>query len=124
MRAVVVSDKESVIVQTPTATAGIRGSVFRVDVENDSSTDVLVYQGTVVVRPEALNQRDAGRRQTGKRQELEGPEGIEGPREVTLEDWITIVAGQQLRVDRSGSFSAWHFDRKRDAENRWVNYNT
>ena len=46
-------------VGTPTAVAAIRGTVFRVNASQDSTTDVLVYQGKVAVGPgEALKNSD------------------------------------------------------------------
>ncbi len=125
MKAVILSDKSSVAFDTPTATAGIRGTVFRVDVEGDASaTDVLVYEGKVVVKPEVIEKKQQGSADpAGERYEVGGPSEIEGPREVSLEEWITIVAGQQIRVEQSGNFSTWQFDAKKDSEDDWVRYN-
>ncbi|MBN1128094.1 MAG: FecR domain-containing protein [Chitinispirillaceae bacterium] len=109
-------------ISTPTATAAIRGTVFRVDMAADSATDVLVYQGKVAVKPVDTGATDSTGTPEG-RHEVKGPSEVEGPREVTLEEWITIVAGQQIRVERTGAHSTWQFDRKKDRQDAWVAYN-
>ena len=111
-------------VSTPTATAAIRGTIFRVDMAADSTTDVLVYEGKVAVKPADTLKQGGGRNvDTTARHEVEGPTEVEGPVEVSLEEWITIVAGQQIRVERTGSFKTWRFDRKKDKLDTWVKYN-
>lgn len=109
-------------VESPTAVAGIRGTIFRVDVGADSSTDVLVYEGKVAVGPGAALQ-DTTKKDTTGRKEVEGPGEVEGPQEVTLEKWVTIVAGQQIRVEKSGTFKTWQFDQSKDSTDTWVKYN-
>lgn len=109
-------------VESPTAVAGIRGTIFRVDVGADSSTDVLVYEGKVAVGPGTAI-RDTTKKDTTGRKEVEGPGEVEGPQEVTLEKWVTIVAGQQIRVERSGTFKTWQFDQSKDSSDTWVKYN-
>ena len=109
-------------VETPTALAAIRGTVFRVDMAADSSTDVLVYEGTVAVGagtavPGGL------RRDTTGRHEVEGPSEVEEPKEVTLEEWVTIVAGHQIHLDKVGNYRTWQFDAKSDSLDAWVKFN-
>jgi hypothetical protein len=108
-------------VETPTALAAIRGTVFRVDMAADSSTDVLVYEGSVAVGAGAAVTGGL-RRDTG-RHEIEGPNEVEGPKEVTVEEWVTIVAGQQIHLDKAGSFRTWQFDQKADSLDSWVKFN-
>ena len=109
-------------VSTPTATAAIRGTIFRVDMAGDSTTDVLVYEGKVAVKPADTGSKTEKGDTTG-RHEVQGPSEIAGPEEVTLEEWITIVAGQQIRVEPGGSHKTWQFDRKKDKQDAWVMYN-
>ncbi|MBN1129853.1 MAG: FecR domain-containing protein [Chitinispirillaceae bacterium] len=120
----IASGKTEFGVKTPTAAAAIRGTIFRVDMAADSATDVLVYEGTVEVKP-ADSGTVPGKTtpDTPGRHEAEGPVEIEGPQEVSLEEWITIVAGQQIRVEKTGSFKKWQFDRKKDRQDPWVKYN-
>lgn len=109
-------------IESPTAVAGIRGTIFRVDVGADSSTDVLVYEGKVAVGPGAAL-KDTTKKDTIDRKEVEGPGEVEGPQEVTLEKWVTIIAGQQIRVEKSGTFKTWQFDQGKDSTDTWVKYN-
>jgi hypothetical protein len=105
---------------TPTAVAGIRGTVFRILVNKDSSTNVLVYEGKVAVGPKDILTRAP--RDTSVK-EVDGPKEVEGPREITLEEWTTIVAGQQIHISSNGEFRTWQFDQKSDSTDSWVKYN-
>jgi hypothetical protein len=109
-------------VETPTALAAIRGTVFRVDMAPDSSTDVLVYEGSVAVGAGDAVQGGL-RRDTSGRHEVEGPSEVEGPKEITLEEWVTIVAGHQIHLDKVGNYRTWQFDTKSDSLDAWVKFN-
>ena len=110
-------------IESPTAVAGIRGTVFRMDVGADTGTDVVVYEGKVAVGPGSALPKAAGEPDSSSRHEVKGPSEVEGPREVTLSEWVTIVAGQQIRVERSGVFKTWLFDQNKDSTDAWVKYN-
>jgi len=110
-------------IESPTAVAGIRGTVFRMDVDSGAGTDVAVYEGKVAVGPGADLQKTEAQTDTSARKEVKGPSEVEGPKEVTLREWLTIVAGQQIHVERSGTFRTWQFDRKKDSLDAWVKYN-
>jgi len=111
-------------IESPTAVAGIRGTVFRMDVGSDTGTDVAVYEGKVAVGPgAALKKADTAVTDTSARHEVQGPAEVEGPKEVTLREWLTIVAGQQIRVERSGVFKTWQFDQNKDSTDTWVKFN-
>lgn len=107
-------------VQTPTATAAIRGTVFRVNSDADSTTDVLVYEGKVDVGPSTTL---LDKNKSAERTEVDGPTEVEGPTEVSLEAWITIIAGQQITVKKTGSYDKFQFDQKSDKQNDWVKFN-
>jgi hypothetical protein len=110
--------------ESPTAVAGIRGTVFRMDVDTDTGTDVAVYEGKVAVGPGAdLQKGDSAGLDTSARHEVKGPSEVEGPKEVTLREWVMIVAGQQIRVERSGTFKTWEFNQKKDSLDVWVKFN-
>jgi hypothetical protein len=110
-------------IESPTAVAGIRGTVFRMDVDTDTATDVAVYEGKVAVGPGACLQKADTMPDTSARHEVQGPSEVDGPKEVTLREWFTIVAGQQIRVERSGAFRTWEFDTKKDSADAWVKFN-
>ena len=72
-------------VETENAVAGVRGTTFRVDANRDRTVLVRVYEGEVAVGKGAP---PAG---GGERQE------VEGPREVTREQWEKLV-GRQMQI--------------------------
>lgn len=112
-----VTSKKSFELSSPTATAAIRGTIFDMNTGQDSSTDVSVFQGKVMVGPgsalkSALPQNTMEKE---SRHEVPGPEEIPGPYEVTLEQWRTIVDGQMISVRKDGKFSVQKFDEKKKA---------
>ena len=101
-------------VKTENAVAGVRGTTFRVDASKDQSVVVKVYSGTVAVaagpipRPAHAGPGAAG----PDAPPAEGPGAsarrprrqIQGPREVTREQWEKIVTGMMLvRVAADGT---------------------
>jgi len=112
-------------VTTGTATAAIRGTVFRMDNNPaDSMTSVAVYDGKVAVGPGTELKKSLEASGAFKeRKEVSGPEEVPGPFEVTLMDWVTIVKGQQINVQKGGKYSQFKFDQKKDAADEWVKFN-
>jgi hypothetical protein len=83
-------------VQTENAVAGVRGTTFRVDAARDRSVVVKVYSGTVAVAagPLARPAHEGGKPERKQ---------IEGPQEVTREQWEKIVtAMMQVKVSADG----------------------
>ena len=112
-------------VSSGTATAAIRGTVFRMDNDvKDSLTKVLVYDGKVEVGPGKVLEKKVGPAPSpGERREVEGPKEVPGPYEVTLMEWITIVKGQQINVKSNGKYHKFKFNREKDAQDKWVKFN-
>jgi len=111
-------------VRTENAVAGVRGTTFRVDASADRSVVVKVYSGTVAVAAGPVP-RPAHQGPKPQRRQ------IEGPAEVTREEWERIVgAMMQLRVGADGvpgvperfepqGADAWErWNRERDAAAR------
>jgi len=114
----------SVVVKTSNAVAGVRGTVYRVNVDEDQSALVKVYDGTVYV---ANPPRDT----TKPIDKVIEPHPVAGPHEVappmhevTLEEWVVIVkAMQQISISSQGVASKpQDFDPKTDADD-WVKWN-
>lgn len=115
----------SVIVETSNAVAGVRGTTYRVNVEEDASAMVKVYDGTVYVAnpPKEASGRPAV--QVAKPTEVPGPREVPPPyREVSMEEWTVIVkAMQQVNISPKGVPSqAQEFDPQTDADD-WVKWN-
>ena len=75
-------------IETENAVAGVRGTTFRVDARSDKSVLVRVYAGAVAV---AKNVPIYASSKPGARHE------VEGPGEVTREQWEKIV-GRQMEI--------------------------
>lgn len=112
-------------VTTGTATAAIRGTVFRVDNNaQDSMSSVLVYDGKVEVGPgKQLEKVIAASGEKQERTEVSGPQEVPGPFEVTLMDWVAIVKGQRIDVQKNGKYNKFKFNEKQDAQDEWVKFN-
>lgn len=111
--------------KTPTAVCAIRGTIYRIDA--DSTTRVLVYQGAVDVGPLWAVKSDSSR--PGEpailRQpfEVPGPTQVPGPFEVSLEQWVRIVAGQQIEIRGDGKYNKTPIDQQMDNHDDWVQWN-
>jgi len=72
-----------------TGTAGVRGTVYRVDQMQDNSADLFVYEGSVEVKGEKPQKKEPPK--DGDVSEVNGPEEVSGPTEVSMEEWTQIV---------------------------------
>ncbi|MBL8025842.1 MAG: FecR domain-containing protein [Fibrobacteres bacterium] len=111
-------------VTSSTATAAIRGTIFRMD-ELDSSTVVSVYDGKVAVGPGSdLKSKYKEKGQSLERKEVSGPQEVAGPYEVSLMDWVNIVKGQRISIKRDGKFAQEKIDMTREiSSDDWVKFN-
>jgi hypothetical protein len=119
-----VSKKSKFELESPTAVAAVRGTIYRMSVMPDSSTKVAVYQGEVkvVVNPDFFaNQK---KKQGGREGEIEGPQQIAGPQEVKLEQWIQIVKAQmEITINADGTYGIVNFNPIIDSQDEWVKWN-
>lgn len=119
-----VTPDSSVEVRTTNAVAGVRGTVYRVNVNEDQSAMVKVYDGSVYVANPPID--------TSKPKDkalapvpVAGPHEIAPPvHEVSLEEWHVIVKSfQQVLISPLGVASQpQDFDPKADAD-EWVTWN-
>jgi hypothetical protein len=114
----------SVEVKTSNAVAGVRGTVYRVNVEDDKSALIKVYDGSVYV---ANPPRDPSKPidKVEAPREVRGPQPVPPPyHEVSMEEWTAIVkAMQQITISADGKPSKpQDFDPMADAD-EWVRWN-
>src|SRR6266446_4355596 len=83
----VVQGEQKFQVETENAVAGVRGTTFRVDANEDKSVLVRVYDGSVAVGKGTA----AGAAPGGERHE------VPGPQEVTRDEWEKLV-GRQMQI--------------------------
>jgi len=119
-----VTSDSKVEVKTVNAVAGVRGTVYRVNVDNDNSAMVKVYDGSVYVdgKQQATSQQQAP---TGPPVQVPGPHAVPPPyHEVTMEEWHVIVKSfQQITISPQGVASKPEdFDAKQDMDD-WVKWN-
>lgn len=112
-------------VSSPTATAAIRGTVFHMATDQDSTSSVAVYNGKVAVGPNATAKDTTATpsKPFTPPTEVPGPEEIPGPYEVSLETWTTIVAGQRISVRKDGMFAKESFEVEKKSNDAFVERN-
>ncbi len=119
-----VTPDSSVEVRTTNAVAGVRGTVYRVNVNDDQSALVKVYDGSVyVANPPVDRSKPAGKFTAPV--PVAGPHEVAPPvHEVSLEEWHVIVKSfQQVSISSAGVASQpQDFDPKADADD-WVRWN-
>lgn len=105
------------------AVAGVRGTIYRMDVEADKSALVKVYDGEVSVAGVKSSQQ-LSPTASGAPQPVSGPKVIAGPKPVSLAEWVYIVKSmQQIRIKSDGKAEEpkdFTEDEDRDA---WVDWN-
>ncbi len=127
IKGLLANDQSRFQIRTPTAVCSVRGTIYRID--TDSSTKVLVYAGEVDVGPLSLADDETNQQQQTPqpiiRQPIQvpGPTQIPGPFEVSLEDWVRIIAGQQIEVRADGKYHKTEINKQADAEDDWVSWN-
>ncbi len=109
---------------TPVAAAAITGTTLRMNVQDDSTAELKVYHGQVVLTnaPES----DTVVAKNVVPHEISGPHEIAGPHEVSLEEWALIVKSmQKVKVNNKGQVvSSGDFaSTDSDEQSEWVRWN-
>jgi hypothetical protein len=84
------------------AVAGVRGTIYRMNVEDDKSALVKVYDGEVAVAS-ASKAAEQKAPVAGPPKPVAGPTKVAGPKPVSMEEWVYIVKSmQQIRIKSDG----------------------
>lgn len=118
----VFGSSKGVQVETENAIVGVRGTVFRMNVDIDRSSLIRVYRGSVAVsKPHRI---PAPGEPGSEIQRVPGPTRVPGPHRVTVEEWIRIVeAMQQITVSAEGIPTKPRTFTMEEDLNDWVQWN-
>jgi hypothetical protein len=107
-------------IATQTAVAGVRGTTFRMNVDEDNSAVLKVYGGEVEVRKKSEEASGA----KAASPVFTKPVPIKGPHPISMEEWVYIVKSlQQINISPDGTATKpFRFDIKADL-NEWVKWN-
>ncbi|PKN70232.1 MAG: hypothetical protein CVU54_06400 [Deltaproteobacteria bacterium HGW-Deltaproteobacteria-12] len=110
-------------VSSVNAVAGVRGTVYRMDVEDDKSALVKVYDGEVSVAA-ASGKKDQQAPVAGPPKPVAGPTAVAGPKPVSMEEWVYIVKSmQQIRIKADGQAEEPKEFTEAEDRDAWVDWN-
>jgi len=111
-------------VASRTSIAGVRGTIYRMNVEEDETTIVKVYTGEIYVIPPPKEVPKPYREVEGPKEIARPYQEVPGPREVTLQEWEYIVRSMQQIVIRPDgtAIDPVKFDPVQDLDD-WVKWN-
>lgn len=105
------------------AVAGVRGTVYRMNVEDDKSALVKVYDGEVSVAAAAAAKEQKAPL-TGPPKPIAGPTAVAGPKPVSMEEWVYIVKSmQQIRIRSNGTAEEPKDFKEEEDRDEWVDWN-
>ncbi len=111
-------------ISAPVAVAAITGTILRMGVTADSSTQLKVYHGEVKIT-NAPEKTDLTPKLI-KPYEVPGPYQVPGPHEVSMEEWVYIVRDmQKIILDKQGrvmQVSGFNASDKNE-QSAWVKWN-
>jgi len=109
-------------ISTKTAVAGVRGTLYRMNVNKDDSVIIKVYGGEVMVNSQNTADSFAGLLPETVR--AARPYAVSGPHPVSIEEWTYIISSmQQIVVYPDGTVTKpFNFFEEEDL-NEWVKWN-
>jgi len=117
--------KPNIDVASDNAVAGVRGTVYRMNVEQDQSVLVRVYDGEVNVEGvRGKQQQETKVPLQGPPQKVSGPAQVQGPQKVSMDQWVYIIKSmQQIRVNSAGVPSKPESFTVKEDRDAWVDWN-
>jgi len=116
--------KSNIDVASDNAVAGVRGTVYRMNVDEDQSVLVRVYDGEVKVEGGKGKQQDAKPSLQGPPQKVSGPTQVQGPARVSMDQWVFIIKSmQQIRISSAGVPSKPESFTVKEDRDAWVKWN-
>lgn len=118
-----IAGKQNFALASENAVAGVRGTIYRMNVREDRSALVRVYDGTVYVSGGGGAALEVPK-VIGPPQKVEGPKPIPGPKKVTMEEWTFIIrAMQQIVIGSDGTPGQPQDFTEQEDRDEWVDWN-
>jgi hypothetical protein len=112
---------------TETTIAGVRGTVYRMNVNMDQSAVVKVYSGEVAVKGHVMpsaGTMGAPSAVSAAPHAVSGPHPVSGPHAVSMEEWVYMVRSmQQINIGPDGRPTAPFAFSVQDDADAWVRWN-
>lgn len=111
-------------VNSPTAVAGVAGTVYRLRVEPSEVSKYYVYDGKIAVSYSPVSP-PAGSGPVTKPTRVAGPQRVAGPHRVSVAQWMVVVAkGYRFNISPQGQYQDPEpFDMQKDRKDPWVAWN-
>lgn len=114
-------------INTPTAIAAVRGTIYGMEMGEDSTATVKVYEGEVEVSnppPAPTKPKKELKTGFGGPTKTLGPQRIAPPRKISMTQWVEVIkAQQQIVISRNGTKSVTEFDLAQESKDAWVAFN-